>query len=154
VRPRICQVREGRLLRYWRRIVIDARGTTDASVISERPAPPSNRRGSAERAIINWTENRPSGQGRMADTAVVPGVGGFPFRILLTVSIRTGFEQSDRSYGSPRVWRDLLAWGHACGENRCRLSYLMRLFSLHCETVPLIMRLDGKNESQHRARYS
>ena len=36
----------------------------------------------------------------------------------LLVAIRTSFEQSDRTYGSPRVWRDLLAWGHRCGENR------------------------------------
>jgi putative transposase len=32
--------------------------------------------------------------------------------------VRTSFEQSDRTYGSPRVWRDLRAWGHRCGENR------------------------------------
>ena len=32
--------------------------------------------------------------------------------------VRTSFEQSDRTYGSPRVWRDLRAWGHLCGENR------------------------------------
>jgi putative transposase len=25
------------------------------------------------------------------------------------------FEQSDRTYGSPRVWRDLRAWGHRRG---------------------------------------
>jgi putative transposase len=32
----------------------------------------------------------------------------------LTVSVRTSFEQSDQTYGSPRVWRDLRAWGFAC----------------------------------------
>ena len=36
----------------------------------------------------------------------------------LTVHIRTSFEQSDRTYGSRRVWRDLRAWGHACGWHR------------------------------------
>ena len=42
----------------------------------------------------------------------------------LVVQIRTSFEQSDRTYGSPRVWRDLHAWGHACG--RHRVARLMR----------------------------
>jgi putative transposase len=46
----------------------------------------------------------------------------------LTVSIRTSFEQSDRTYGSPRVWRDVMAWGHACGENR--VARLMRVAGL------------------------
>src|ERR1700761_5617630 len=36
----------------------------------------------------------------------------------LVVAIRTSYEQSDRTYGSPRVWRDLRAWGHVCSENR------------------------------------
>jgi len=36
----------------------------------------------------------------------------------LVVQIRTSFEQSDRTYGSRRVWRDLQAWGHACGWHR------------------------------------
>jgi putative transposase len=36
----------------------------------------------------------------------------------LLAAIRDSFEQSDRTYGSPRVWRDLIAWGHRCSENR------------------------------------
>jgi len=36
----------------------------------------------------------------------------------LLVQIRTSFEQSDRTYGSPRVWRDVRAWGFACGRHR------------------------------------
>jgi putative transposase len=36
----------------------------------------------------------------------------------LLVQIRTSFEQSDRTYGSPRVWRDLRAWGISCGKHR------------------------------------
>ncbi len=36
----------------------------------------------------------------------------------LLAAIRDSFEQSDRTYGSPRVWRDLIAWGHSCSENR------------------------------------
>ena len=42
----------------------------------------------------------------------------------LMVSIRASFEQSDGTYGSPRVWRDMMAWGHECGENR--VARLMR----------------------------
>jgi putative transposase len=36
----------------------------------------------------------------------------------LTVQVRTSFEQSDQTYGSPRVWRDLRAWGYRCGVHR------------------------------------
>ena len=36
----------------------------------------------------------------------------------LLALIRESFEQSDRTYGSPRIWRDLIAWGYRCGENR------------------------------------
>ena len=36
----------------------------------------------------------------------------------LVVHIRTSFEQSDKTYGSRRVWRDLRAWGHTCGRHR------------------------------------
>ena len=36
----------------------------------------------------------------------------------LTGRIRESFEASDRTYGSPRVWRDLHDAGEACSENR------------------------------------
>ena len=36
----------------------------------------------------------------------------------LLVQIRTSFEQSDQTYGSPRVMRDLKAWGFPCGRHR------------------------------------
>ena len=36
----------------------------------------------------------------------------------LSGRIRESFEASDRTYGSPRVWRDLHEWGEACSENR------------------------------------
>jgi putative transposase len=38
-------------------------------------------------------------------------------RELLAV-IRDSFAPSDQTYGSPRVWRDLIAWGYRCSENR------------------------------------
>ena len=43
----------------------------------------------------------------------------------LLAAIRESFEQSDRTYGSPRVWRDLIAWGHRCSENRVARLMLM-----------------------------
>jgi putative transposase len=46
----------------------------------------------------------------------------------LLVQVRASFEQSDRTYGSPRVWRDLRAWGYRCG--RHRVARLMRVAGL------------------------
>jgi putative transposase len=46
----------------------------------------------------------------------------------LVVHIRTSFEQSDKTYGSRRVVRDLRAWGHNCG--RHRVERLMKLEGL------------------------
>jgi putative transposase len=43
---------------------------------------------------------------------------------LVTARIRESFEASDRTYGSPRVWRDLRDWNVACSENR--VARLMR----------------------------
>jgi len=42
----------------------------------------------------------------------------------LLVAIRTSFGGSDQAYGSPRVWRDVRAWGHQAGEHR--VARLMR----------------------------
>ena len=36
----------------------------------------------------------------------------------LLAQIRSSFERSDRTYGSPRVWHDLRAWGYHCGIHR------------------------------------
>ncbi len=36
----------------------------------------------------------------------------------LSGRIRESFEASDRTYGSPRIWRDLHDWGEACSEKR------------------------------------
>lgn len=46
----------------------------------------------------------------------------------LTGRIRTSFAESDRTYGSPRVWRDLRDWGERCSENR--VARLMRAAGL------------------------
>lgn len=43
---------------------------------------------------------------------------------LVTARIRESFESSDRTYGSPRVWRDLRDWNVQCSENRA--ARLMR----------------------------
>jgi putative transposase len=43
----------------------------------------------------------------------------------LTQRIGASFQQSDRTYGSPRVYRDLRDWGESCSENR--VARLMRL---------------------------
>ena len=42
--------------------------------------------------------------------------------------VRTSFLESDRTYGSPRVWRDLYDWGERCGKKR--IARLMRCASL------------------------
>jgi len=46
----------------------------------------------------------------------------------LLAQIRTSFEQSRRTYGSPRVWRDLHDGGHRCSVHR--VARLMRLAGL------------------------
>jgi putative transposase len=42
----------------------------------------------------------------------------------LIVQVRTSFAASDETYGTRRVWRDLLAWGFPCGLHRieCLMS--------------------------------
>jgi putative transposase len=46
----------------------------------------------------------------------------------LLVQVRASFERSDKTYGSPRVWRDLRAWGYRCGVHR--VARLMRAAGL------------------------
>ena len=46
----------------------------------------------------------------------------------LLAQVRTSFEQSDSTYGSPRVWRDVTGWGYQAGIHR--IARLMRLAGL------------------------
>lgn len=50
----------------------------------------------------------------------------------LTGLIRQSFEASDRTYGSRRVWRDVVDWGASCGINRvARLMHAAGLAARH-----------------------
>ena len=60
--------------------------------------------------FYEWLNNSPSGHAQV-DQQLLP-------------QVRTSVEQSDSTYGSPRVWRDLRAWGHPC--SRERVARLMR----------------------------
>ena len=46
----------------------------------------------------------------------------------LLLHVQTSFLPSDRTYGAPRVWRDLRTWGHRCGLHR--IARLMRAAGL------------------------
>jgi putative transposase len=52
----------------------------------------------------------------------------------LLVRIRESFALSQQTYGSPRVWKDLVVWGEACGENR--IARLMRIAKLSAQPKP------------------
>ena len=59
--------------------------------------------------------------------------------------IRESFEASDRTYGSPRVWRDLRDWNVACGEHRA--ARLMRKASLRARPAPRRLPFDTGERS-------
>lgn len=65
----------------------------------------------------------------------------------LTVQIRTSFEESDRTYGSPRVLRDLRAWGFSCGIHR--VERLMRLAGLQARKKRRRLPMDTGIRSEH-----
>ncbi|MDZ4364789.1 IS3 family transposase, partial [Brevundimonas sp.] len=54
--------------------------------------------------FYDWAERQPSRRARTNQ--------------ILKAHIQDSFHGSDRTYGSPRVWRDLQDWGCACSENR------------------------------------
>jgi putative transposase len=61
--------------------------------------------------------------------------------------IRSSFEQSDRTYGSPRVWRDLHDWGEAVSENR--IARLMRQAGLCARAQRRRLPADTGARSEH-----
>jgi len=65
----------------------------------------------------------------------------------LLVQIRTSFEQSDRTYGSPRVWRDLRAWGFACSKRR--VERLMRAAGLKARSKRRRLPIDEGVRPEH-----
>lgn len=52
----------------------------------------------------------------------------------LLVRIRESFALSHQTYGSPRVWKDLVVAGERCGENR--VARLMRLANIRANPKP------------------
>lgn len=65
----------------------------------------------------------------------------------LTVQIRTSFAESDRTYGSPRVLRDLRAWGFPCGLHR--VERLMRLAGLQARPKRKRLPIDTGVRPEH-----
>lgn len=51
---------------------------------------------------------------------------------IIKARIQESYHGSDRTYGSPRVWLDLLDWGYECSENRvARLMQELQLKARH-----------------------
>lgn len=65
----------------------------------------------------------------------------------LLVQVRASFEQSDRTYGSPRVWRDMRAWGYRCG--RHRVARLMRSAGLQARHKQRRLPIDLGVRAEH-----
>jgi len=65
----------------------------------------------------------------------------------LTALIRQSFLESDRTYGSPRVWRDLHDWGERCGKHR--VARLMRAAALRARAKRRRLPIDEGLRPEH-----
>jgi putative transposase len=65
----------------------------------------------------------------------------------LTIRIREYFELSDRTYGSPRIWRDLVDAGERCSENR--VARLMKAASIKARHKRRRSPADGGLRPEH-----
>ena len=65
----------------------------------------------------------------------------------LLVRIRESFALSEQTYGSPRVWKDLVVAGEGCGQNR--VARLMRLANLRANLRPRRKPRDGSISPEH-----
>lgn len=65
----------------------------------------------------------------------------------LLAQVRSSFEQSDRTYGSPRVWRDVRAWGYPCG--RHRIARVMRAAGLKARSRRRRLPMDLGVRAEH-----
>jgi putative transposase len=61
--------------------------------------------------------------------------------------IRQSFAGSDRTYGSPRVWRDLVDWGERCSKHR--VARLMRQAGLVARSPRRRRPVDGGERPAH-----
>jgi len=65
----------------------------------------------------------------------------------LTGLIRHSFLESDRTYGSPRVWRDLFDWNERCSQKR--VARLMRCARLRARPKPRRLPADQGAPPEH-----
>lgn len=65
----------------------------------------------------------------------------------LTGLVRQSYLESDRTYGSPRVWRDLHEWGECCA--RKRVARLMRAVGLAARPKRRRLPVDGGVRPEH-----
>lgn len=83
--------------------------------------------------FYTWLERAPSSRSRED--------------VRLTGLIHQSFAASDRTYGSPRVWEDLVEWGERCGRNR--VARLMRLAQLRARAKRRRLPADTGVRAQH-----
>lgn len=65
----------------------------------------------------------------------------------LLMRIRESFALSDQTYGSPRIWKDLVVAGERCGENR--VARLMHLAGIRAQPKPRRKPTDAGMRPEH-----